>query len=113
MWRWGHRGAAILLGGAWILLFNGDPKAPNAPLSAWDEVDDFDTMQMCQQGLLQKVLELSAKESKGVVRKSDTLKYDALRYRCVHADTLKPLKAPKSAPTPAPAPRVEPPPRLE
>jgi hypothetical protein len=97
MWRWGHRGAVVLLGGAWILLFNGDPKVPNPPLSAWEQVDSFETNSQCQQGLVKKVLELSAKQSHGAVPRSDTLKYDALRYRCVHADTLKPLKAPKPA----------------
>jgi hypothetical protein len=94
MRRWGHRAATILLGGGWLLLFNPDAKAPNAPLSSWKEVGDFETAPLCQQGLVKAVLEYSEKHADGTVPKSDTLQPIALRYRCARVEQVRPAKPP-------------------
>jgi hypothetical protein len=95
MRTWRRCGAAILLGGGWLLMFNKDPNAPNAPLSKWKEMDSFDTIANCQQGLLEATLDLSKEQSHGEVPKSDTLQPLSLRFRCERREVIEGLK-PKS-----------------
>jgi hypothetical protein len=107
MGRWGHRGAAILLGGGWLLLFNEDPKAPNAPLSAWEEVGSFESPYMCEQGRVKAVLEYSKRHAGGGVPHSSTLQPIALRYRCARVEQARPQKPKQPPPSKAPAPAPE------
>jgi hypothetical protein len=82
----------VLLGGGWLLLFNADGKAPNAPLSAWKEVGSFETTSLCQQARLKEVLTRSKQEASGGVPKSNSLQPIALRYRCARVEEVRPPK---------------------
>jgi hypothetical protein len=86
----------IVLYGGWLLLFNPVRHHPEAPLSTWDKVDDYDTAYACQEKLREKIATTLAKEAKdghaadGGARMTAT--EAQLRYRCERVEHVPPQR---------------------
>ena len=86
--------SAIVLYGGWLLLFNPDRYRPDAPLSTWKKVKEYDTAYLCQQKRNEQVVDMLAKASKNDAKKKDPKKEAitpaeaATRYRCERVERV-------------------------
>ncbi len=79
----------VLLYGGWLLLFNPDPSRPNAPLSSWKKVKEFDTAYLCEQRRNEEVTGVLAKAPKRDRREAPKTPADAeMRYRCERVERV-------------------------
>ena len=87
-----NRGAgALILYGGWLLLFNAERFAPNAPLAAWKRVEEYDTAYRCEQGRRAAVLAALAEQREKSRSAPPMLPGDAdRRYRCERVERLDP-----------------------
>ena len=83
-----HACAVILLGG-WVLLFNPDEGKPNAPISGWKKVREYETAWLCEQGRRKEVASLGERAAKeGARHGSMTLGAGEFRYRCERGERV-------------------------
>jgi hypothetical protein len=75
----------VLLGG-WTLLFNPEPNALNAPRADWEEVEEYDTAWLCEQGRREEAVERAEEAAKERPGHSPSTLQAMLRYRCEHSD---------------------------
>ena len=86
--RWAVRsGGAVILLGAWTLLFNRTPELANPPLSTWKKVREYDTAWLCEEGRRKEANDL-AQEAAAKPGQSSTVLGPLLRYRCERSERL-------------------------
>jgi hypothetical protein len=86
-----RRAGAVILYGGWLLLFNTDRLAPNAPLATWKKLDEYDTAYRCEQERRAAVVTALAEQRAKKRAEPPMLPGDAdLRYRCERIERIAP-----------------------
>jgi hypothetical protein len=76
----------MLLLGGWTLLFNPEPNPLNAPRADWEEVEEYDTAWLCEEGRRDEAAERAEEAAKERPGHSPSTLDAMLRYRCEHGD---------------------------
>jgi hypothetical protein len=84
--RGGARKAlAVLLLSGWTLLFNPEPNPLNAPRGDWEDVEEYDTAWLCEEGRREEAAERAEEAAKERPGHSPSTLDAMLRYRCEHS----------------------------
>ena len=80
-----RRVGMIVLYGGWLLLFNPLKNQPTAPLSAWKNLDDFDTAYECEQKRREEIADaVKADDPEDRLAPTDA----EVRYRCARKEQV-------------------------
>jgi hypothetical protein len=86
-----RRAGVVILYGGWLLLFNPDRLAPNAPLTAWKKLDEYDTAYRCEKERRAAVVAALAEQHERKRPDPPLLPGDAeMRYRCERVERVRP-----------------------
>ena len=90
--RMRRQAGALILYGGWLLLFNPEAQRPDAPLSRWQKLREYDTGYLCEQARSKSVADLLRDQRQNP--DSPRLRPAAaeLRYRCERAERFEPLQ---------------------
>ena len=79
----------MILFGGWLLLFNADEQKPNAPITEWKKLREYDTAWLCEEGRRREMASFRAQAVKKGGGPSAMALDAERRYLCERAERVQ------------------------